>query len=141
MSESQNLETIRKYYDGCNRGDIDQMMSTFTPDVTHYFVEEPPVHGARELASKWVWFNQEGRVARWTVDHGIAQADEAVIEWTLVFTRPARSPPTIIERGAEWYLFKEGRIAEIRAYELVPGDHKRELDGYPYGPRGYPMLP
>lgn len=141
MSESQHLDTIRKYYDGCNRGDIDQMMSTFTPDVVHYFVEEPPVRGARELANKWAGFQQEGRVATWTVDHGIAQGDEAVIEWTLVYTRPARSPPTILLRGAEWYFFKDGKIAEIRAYELVPGDHKWELDGFPYAQKGYPTLP
>jgi ketosteroid isomerase-like protein len=141
MSESTHLETIRRYYDGCNRGDIDQMMSTFTSDVVHYFVEDSPVRGARELADLWAWFNQEGRVARWTVDHEIEQGDEAVIEWTLVWTRPTRSPPTIIQRGAEWYFFRDRKIAEIRAYDLAPGDHQWELNGFPYAAKGYPMLP
>ena len=141
MSENAHLATIRRYYDGCNRGDIELMMSTFTPDVVHYFVEEPPIRGARELANKWAEFQEEGRTARWTVDHGIAQGDEAVIEWTLVYTRPSRTPPSIIVRGAEWYFFRNGRISEIRAYELVDGDHKCELDGFPYADRGYPMIP
>jgi hypothetical protein len=87
-------------------------------------------------------YQSEGRISRWTVDHGIAQGDEAVIEWTLVYTRPISTPHTLIFRGAEWYFFgKDGRISEIRAYELVAGDHPCELDGFPYAERGYPMLP
>ena len=38
MAENPNLATIRKYYDGCNRADIEQMMSTFDPNIVHYFV-------------------------------------------------------------------------------------------------------
>jgi hypothetical protein len=25
-SEAQNIETVRRYYDGCNAGDIEEMM-------------------------------------------------------------------------------------------------------------------
>ncbi len=139
MAENPNLETIRKYYDGCNRADIEQMMSTFDPNIVHYFVEEPPVHGARQLAEKWAEYSAEGRIPRWTVDHGIAEGNEAVIEWTFVYTRPKRDPPTIVVRGAEWYLFKNGRIVEIRAYD--PTDLSRaELVDFPYAARGYPTL-
>jgi hypothetical protein len=33
-SEARNIEVVWKYYDGCNSGDIDQLMSTLAP-VTH----------------------------------------------------------------------------------------------------------
>lgn len=142
MGEHPHLATIRKYYDGCNRADVDLMMSTFTPDVVHYFIDEPPVRGARALADKWVGFSKDESVPRWTVDHGIVQGDEAVIEWTLIWTRPHRQTVTVMTRGAEWYFFKEGKICEIRAYEaLGPGDRPNELDGFPYAQKGYPMLP
>ncbi len=143
MSEHPNLAIVRKYYDGCNRADIEMMMSTFAPDIVHYFVEEPPVRGARPLAEKWAGFRKNGAVAVWTVDHGIADGDEAVIEFTMIWNRPGRTPPSILVRGAEWYFFNNGRIAEIRAYELVgdvDGKHQWELSGFPYGERGYPVL-
>ena len=42
-------------------------------------------------------------------------------------------------RGAEWYVFREGKIAELRAYDPIGGGN-HELDGYPYVERGYPVL-
>ena len=36
------IETIQRYYQGCNTADFDLMLSTFTTDVVHYFVD----HGA-----------------------------------------------------------------------------------------------
>lgn len=141
MSESEHLDTIRKYYDGCNRGDIDQMMSTFTPDVVHYFLNTSWLRGAAELANYWTKFQNKDRVTVWTVDHGIAEGDEAVIEWTMKSTfRDGRAPR--IERGAEWYVFRNGKIAEIRAYYHQFEDHHiSELESFPYAQRGYPMLP
>ena len=137
MTEYGHLATIRKYFEGRNRADVEMMMSTFDADITHYFLNDPPVRVAKEIATKWAAFNQEGRTARWTVDHAIEEGDEAVIEWTLVYTRPDRSPPTTVFRGAEWYVFRRGRIFEIRAYELT-GERRNELNEYPYITRGYP---
>ncbi len=137
MVEHANLAIVRRYYDGCNRADGEQMMSTFTPDVVHYFVEDPPVRGARALAEKWLSFFEDGRSATWTVDHGIAAEDEAVIEWSLVYRRRP-GVPSEVYRGAEWFYFDEGLIREIRAYELVGGDHPAELQDFPYSDRGYP---
>ena len=141
MAEHPHLATIRRYYDGCNTADVELMKSTFTPDVVDYFVEDPPIHGADAVAAYWLPFQDEGRRAVWSVDHGIAEGDEAVIEWTLLYTRPGKDPSTLLFRGAEWYFFREGLIREIRAYEAVGGDHAAELDSYPYAERGYPMLP
>jgi hypothetical protein len=47
--------------------------------------------------------------------------------------------PRELLRGAEWVRFREGRIAEIRAYYLwTPDRRESELIGFPYAERGYP---
>jgi hypothetical protein len=51
---------------------------------------------------------------------------------------PERSAPELL-RGAECYVFREGKIAELRAYDPIGGGN-HELDGYPYVERGYPVL-
>jgi ketosteroid isomerase-like protein len=136
MTEHPHLAVIRRYYEGCSTADVALMRSTLADDAVHYFVEEPPIVGAPAITEKWLEF--AGLSPIWTVDHGIASDDEAVIEWTMRYTRRPGEPQHVY-RGAEWYLFRDGLIAEIRAYELVGGDHAAELDGYPYAERGYPM--
>jgi hypothetical protein len=64
--------------------------------------------------------------------------DEALIEWTMRWSPPERSAPELL-RGAEWYVFREGKIAELRAYDPIGGGN-HELDGYPYVEQGYPVL-
>jgi ketosteroid isomerase-like protein len=139
VGENPYITTIRRYYDGCNRGDVVQMTSTFAPDITHYFVNGPPIHGAAELAAYWTQFQTASRTTTWTVDHAIVEGDEAVIEWTMISIFKDERPKRIL-RGAEWYVFRDGKIAEIRAYyHQAPLDEK-ELVGFPYAQRGYPML-
>jgi ketosteroid isomerase-like protein len=144
MTEHPHLATIRKYYEGCNRGDIGLMVSTFTPDVVHYFTDlnrppgkRGPVKGALALAQYWANFQKEGRTTQWTVDHGIVEGDEAVIEWSMRSTGPDEGTRRLL-RGTEWYVFKAGKIAEIRAYYHYTGREPREeLSGFPYAERGY----
>jgi hypothetical protein len=141
MPEHPHLGTIRRYYEGCTTASRELMLSTFAPDIVHYFPDSPPIRGAETLANFWLSFFEDGRLAVWSVDHGIVEGDEAVIEWTMLYTRPAKTPPVFIERGAEWYVFRDGLISEIRAYELLAGDHPQELIAYPYAERGYPTAP
>ena len=138
MSEPRpHLETIRRYYEGCNRGDVELMKSTFTPDVVHYFLNFPPKHGAEELANYWAEFQRHGQATQWTVDHGIEQGNEAVIEWSMVTTGAGIDKPRVL-RGTEWYVFREGKIAEIRAYyHFARGSDRSELAGFAYDTRGY----
>lgn len=132
----KHLATIRKYYDGCNKADVEKMMSTFTRDVAHYFTGYPPVIGASELAKYWSKFQLGGRTTLWTVDHAISEGNEAVIEWTMKTTAPGSTPAVL--RGTEWYVFRDGKIAEIRAYySRVHGVAVSQLEGYPYADRGY----
>ena len=138
MMDHPYLDTIRRYYEGCSTGDVALMKSTFTPDVTHYFTAREPIRGADALAEFWRRLNSGDRRAVWTVDHGLASADEAVIEWTMV-TEFLDGWPREVLRGTEWVRFREGRIAEIRAYYLwTPDQPESGLIGFPYAERGYP---
>jgi hypothetical protein len=44
-------------------------------------------------------------------------------------------------RGSEWYVIRDGRIAEIRAYLLHDDTSDAELIGFPYLERGYLTYP
>lgn len=137
------IETVQRYYHGCNTADVDLMMSCFAPDVVHYFTHYKPVAGARALAEFWAHIvPKHGN--HFEVDHGLAQGDEAVVEWSLELTMdPAQGRELI--RGAEWYVFEDGLIKEIRAYYLnrhEPYDRADfELWGFPYAERGYHLKP
>ncbi len=140
MSNHPYEDTIRLYYVGCSTGDIDLMKSTFAPDVTHYFTDHEPVTGAETLADYWASFNTKEQKAEWTVDRFMVSGDEAVIEWTMISTIMEEGRKEML-RGAEWYQFREGRIAEIRAYfRWVPEHKASELIGFPYKARGYTLF-
>ena len=44
-------------------------------------------------------------------------------------------------RGSEWYVMRDGVIAEIRAYFLHDDLKDTELTGFPYPDRGYLLHP
>ena len=132
------VETIRAYYRGCNTADVALMKSTFTDDVVHYFVDHAPVAGAESLARFWEKVGPRTK-AHWTVDHAIVEDDEAVIEWSMRWT-PLGADREELLRGTEWYLFRDGRIAEIRSYHVnhhLQDPANFELRGFPYASRGY----
>lgn len=142
MSTQQHdprLDTILRYYHGCNTADVALMMSTFHEGVVHYFVDHAPVAGARELAGYWAKVGPRTR-ASWHVDHALVKGDEAVIEWSMVWT-PADSDKPQTLRGTEWFVFVDDRISEIRSYHNnhhLQSPRNRELHGFPYAARGYP---
>ena len=142
MSQPELLEVVRRYYEGCNRADEALMMSTFDPQVVHYFTHHVPVRGAAALAR--YWSGMQPKIAgHWSLDHGITCGREAVIEWTLRWTPPGEKR-ALLMRGAEWYLFRGGLIAEIRAYYAnprspLPSHDDFELLEFPYAERQYPV--
>jgi ketosteroid isomerase-like protein len=141
MNEAENIKVIRRYFDGCNSGDLDVLLSTLAPDVVHYFLppDRATVRGAEHLAKHW-------RKAKhainpvWTVDHVIAQGDEVVTEWSCLWSPPGEQR-RLLTRGTEWYLMRDGRIAEIRAYYREGTLGSSELADFPYGERGYLTRP
>ena len=142
MTTGQKLALIRRYYDGCSRGDVELMIETLAPDVVHYFLApnpgSKPVAGAERLARYWSSV-QRRFDARWVVDLVVAEDDQAMIEWTLYWT-PPDGDERLATRGAESYLFRDGRIAEIRAFYQQRTDRSTELDGFDYAGRGYSRL-
>jgi ketosteroid isomerase-like protein len=133
-----NAELIARYYDGCTAGDLDKLRATLHPDVVHYFLApnpgSTPVVGAEHLARYW---RKVARMidARWVVDHVLDGGAEAVIEWTMTW-RPGGDGERIATRGAEWFVLRDGLIAEIRSY-YQQRPETTELDGFPYAARGY----
>ena len=135
-----HIDTIQRYYRGCNTADVELMTSTFTEDVVHYFVDHEPVRGAEGLAAFWAKVGPRTR-ARWRLDHALAHADEAVIEWCMHWTPVGSEEPEVL-RGTEWYLFRDGRIAEIRSYHNNWHLHdpaNASLRGFDYEGRGYSL--
>jgi len=136
--QAHAIETIRRYYNGCSSADVGLMQSTLHADVAHYFlapnIGSKPVSGGEHLARYWAKVARMIQ-ARWVVDHALCTRDEAVIEWTM-FWQPQGSSERVATRGAEWFVFRDGLIAEIRSYYQQRGETS-ELEGFPYASRGY----
>ncbi|HEX4753272.1 MAG TPA: nuclear transport factor 2 family protein [Solirubrobacterales bacterium] len=136
------LALIVRYYDACSRADFDGMMATLTEDATHYFLMPNPgsqaIRGGRTLAAFWQKI-QARFDARWIVDSIVAEGDRAAIEWTIFWT-PNRVSPRVASRGAEFYEFRDDRIAEIRAYYHQDPELVTELRGFDYEGRGFSLL-
>jgi len=132
------LALIARYYDACSRGDAEGVTTTCTADVVHYFLAPnvgcAPVRGGEHLGR--YWRKVHGMIAPvWVVDHGIVQGDEAVIEWSM-FWLPPGAAARVVTRGSEWFVVRDGRIAEIRSYyRQEPADS--ELEAFAYAARGY----
>ena len=108
--EARNISVVLKYFDGCNSGDINDLLSTLDPDVIHYFLPEQfkPIRGAEHLAKYWRKFKVLLNPT-WKIDHIIAQDNEVVSEWSCLWT-PQGTSRRVIMRGTEWYVMHEGRI-------------------------------
>ena len=133
------LDHIRRYYDALNTGDPDRVASYFTEDAVHYYTRLGPYRGARTIGehTQWAVENLEGQ---WFVENGIEEGDQACIEWTMTWRDP-KSGDRRLDRGSEWFLFRDGRIAEVRAY--FHSDHKNrsgDLLGFDHAGRGYTTL-
>jgi hypothetical protein len=143
MDRSWMEQTIRDYFDACNRADKDGIMSFFVEEGTHYFPAGSPfgvLRGANSIADCWVWCVAE-LGSHWTVDNfvGDPESGQAVIEWSHFKRKPG-----LLLRGDEWYRFNsEGKILEIRAYYACPthdGIKEHGIGEFDYAGRGYPML-
>jgi ketosteroid isomerase-like protein len=134
-----NLDHISSYYEALNTGDAELVASHFTDDAVHYYTRLGPHEGARSIGenAKWGVENADGQ---WHLEHGIEQGDEACIEWSMTWRDP-KSGEKRINRGAEFFRFRDGKIAEVRAYHH--GDRKNpqgDLLGFDHEARGHTTL-
>jgi len=135
--ESSNVSVVLKYFDGCNSGDLEVLLSTLESDVVHYFLPSrfPPIRGAEHLAKYWRKFKNLLNPV-WRIDHIMGRDDEVVSEWSCLWT-PQGTSRRVMMRGTEWYVMREGRIAEVRAYFLYDDSADAQLTDFPYEERDY----
>ncbi len=133
------LDRVRAYYEACNSGDADAVASCFIDDAVHYYTRLGPHSGARAIGEHTRRAVEE-LDGRWTVEHGIEDGEQACIEWTMTWRDPG-SGDRRMDRGTEWFLFRDGRIAEVRAYHHPgPGNRSGDLVGFDHTGRGHTTL-
>ncbi len=137
--EFANIQTVRRYFDGCNSGIVDDFMRTLATDAVHYFLPErfPPIRGAELLARFWRKFKQVANTV-WSTDQIIGQYDRVTSQWSLIWTTAGGST-RLMMRGSEWYVMRSGVITEVRAYFAYDETQDAELKDFAYEPRGYVM--
>jgi ketosteroid isomerase-like protein len=134
-----DLDHVRAYYEALNRGEAGEVASYFTDDAVHYYTRLGPHEGARTIG-EYAHLAVQHLDARWVLEHGIEQGDEAVIEWSMLWTDP-KSGQRRLDRGTEWFRFRDGRICEVRAYHHSNEKNRRgDLLGFDHAGRGYTTL-
>jgi ketosteroid isomerase-like protein len=133
------LDHIRSYYGALNTGDPDAVARHFTDDAVHYYTRLGPHEGARTIGehTKWAVENIEGQ---WFIENAMEDGEQACIEWTMTWRDPDSGEPRL-DRGTEWFRFRDGRICEVRAYHH--GGKKNpsgDLLGFDHAGRGYTTL-
>ena len=132
-------ERVRAYYEALNGGDAAAVSSHFTDDATHYYTRLGPHEGSKtigDLAALGVSTID----AQWYVENLIEADDQVAIEWTMTWRDP-NSGEKRLDRGAEWFRFRDGRIAEVRAYHHGGKKNPQgDLRGFDHEGRGYRML-
>ena len=133
------LDHVRAYYEALNTGDPDRVASFFTDDAVHYYTRLGPHEGARTIGEH-TQMAVEHLEGRWTFEHGIEQGDEACIEWTMTWRDP-KSGERRLDRGTEWFRFRDELICEVRAYHHSgPSNRSGDLLGFDHPGRGHTVL-
>ena len=138
LPDHPHVHTIERYYEGCNAADAALISATLSADMVHYWVDHKPVEGGDNV-STFAAKTAARTKATWTLDHALVNGDEAVAEWSMTWTPIGLDTPELL-RGTEWFRFRGGLIAEVRAYHCNYhlGDPQNfELRGFPYLARGY----
>jgi ketosteroid isomerase-like protein len=138
--QGADSQMVLTYFDACNTGDIRELMVTMDTNIVHYFL--PPVHrairGAEHLARYWSKFKRLFDPV-WRIDHIIEAGDEVVSEWSCAY-RPSGGGDRRMFRGTEWYVMRNGLIAEIRAYYIYDESRDCQLTDFNYAERGYLLM-
>lgn len=132
-------ERVRAYYEDLNKGSAEAVSAHFTEDAVHYYTRLGPHEGA-ETIGRYAAFGVEHIDAQWHLENLVEQGDQVAIEWTMTWRDPEKDERRL-DRGAEFFLIRDGRIAEVRAYHH--GGRKNpqgDLLGFDHEGRGYKML-
>jgi ketosteroid isomerase-like protein len=128
-------ERVRAYYDDLSSGDAAAVGRHFTEDAIHYYTRRAPHLGAAQIAE-----NAAAAVqfldARWVLENLVADDEQAAIEWSMLFDHPTRKT-RMLDRGSEFFRFRDGLISEVRAYYNERGG---DLHGFDHAARGHTVL-
>jgi ketosteroid isomerase-like protein len=140
VNDLSPLERVKAYYRDLNTGDVEKVARHFQPDANHYYTRLGPHRSAREIGE----ITEQGVKhldASWHLEHAIEQGDEVVIEWTMLWCDPRHGDERRIDRGTEWFIVRDGRIAEVRAYHHSDGKNPQgNLLGFDHAERGHTTL-
>ena len=131
---SARLDHVRGYYAALDTGDADVIATYFTDDAVHYLPRLGPHEGGRTIAdhAAWAYEHLDGR---WILEGGIDDGEQAVIEWSMKWRHP-ETGEVKLDRGTEWFRFRDGKICEVRAYYNRSGD----LIEFDHAGRGHTVL-
>jgi ketosteroid isomerase-like protein len=133
------LDHVRSYYEALNTGDVELVASHFTDDAVHYYTRLGPHVGGRAIAEH-ARIGFELLEGRWFLENGLDDGEQACIEWTMTWRDPKSGAPRL-DRGAELFRFRDGKICEVRAYHhSSPKNRSGDLLGFDHAARGYTML-
>jgi ketosteroid isomerase-like protein len=133
------LDHVRSYYEALNTGNPDRVAAHFTEDAVHYYTRLGPHEGARTIGehTRWAVENLEGQ---WFIEDALEDGERVVIEWTMTWRDPG-SGQRRLDRGAEWFEFRDGKICEVRAYHHSDEKNRSgDLLGFDHEGRGYTTL-
>jgi ketosteroid isomerase-like protein len=137
---SELLDHVRSYYEALNTGDLDRVAGHFTDDAVHYYTRLGPHEGARTIGEH-TKLGVEKLEGRWILENGIDDGEQAVIEWTMTWRDPRSGEPRL-DRGTEWFRFRDGKICEVRAYHHSNEKNRSgDLLGFDHAGRGHTVLP
>jgi ketosteroid isomerase-like protein len=132
-------ERVRGYYEALNTGDAAAVSAHFTEDAVHYYTRLGPHEGAKAIGDLTA-LGVSRIAAQWYVENAIEQGDQVAIEWTMTWRDP-QSGDKRLDRGTEWFLVRDGKIAEVRAYHHGGKKNPQgDLLGFDHAGRGYRML-
>jgi ketosteroid isomerase-like protein len=128
-------ERVRAYYDDLSSGDAAAVARHFTEDAIHYYTRRAPHLGAAQIAE-----NAAAAVqflnALWVLENLVADDEQVAIEWSMLFDHPTKKT-RMLDRGTEWFRFRDGLICEVRAYYHERGG---DLLGFDHAARGHTVL-
>lgn len=133
------LDHVRSYYEALNTGDADAVAAHFTDDAAHFYTRLGPHEGGRTIADHAAWA-VENIGGQWFLENGLEDDEQACIEWTMTWRNP-ESGERRLDRGAEFFRFRDGKICEVRAYHH--GSKKNpsgDLLGFDHAGRGHTTL-
>jgi ketosteroid isomerase-like protein len=136
---SAPLQHVRSYYAALADGDEARIAAHFHPEAVHYYTRLGPHRGAEEIA-RYAGLAVRELHAEWKLEHGIGDDREAVIEWSMRWRDPRTGEPRL-DRGTEWFAFRDRLISEVRAYHHSgPGNRSGDLVGFDHAARGHAAL-